>query len=161
MHLTHKLQPRASFALIYVFAGACVFFTIVRLVLVFAQGPEFARTFLFDMSYSSNGAGFERRLFWTGLSGVPLFALALVAPSLDGWRFCRAFAACAALSVLTAIFYASMHFPWIEASGIVSRVSYDFRFIVLNYWPTSLSIVCYAHIGIDRTIRCLLSRRAK
>ena len=104
MHLTHKLQPRASFALIYVFAGACVFFTIVRLVLVFAQGPEFARTFLFDMSYSSNGAGFERRLFWTGLSGVPLFVLALIATSLDGRRFCIAFSACVALSVLPAIF---------------------------------------------------------
>ena len=161
MYLTHKLQPRASFALIYVFAGACVFFTIARLVLVFAQGPEFARTFLFDMSYSSNGAGFERRLFWTGLSGVPLFVLALIATSLDGRRFCIAFSACVALSVLPAIFYASMYFPWIEASGIVSSVSYDFRFIVLNYWPTSLSIVCYAHIGIDWIVRRLLSRRAK
>ena len=161
MHLTHKLQPRASYALIYVFAVACVFFTIASLVLVIAQGPEFARTFLFDMSYSSNGAGFERRLFWTGLSGVPLFALALVAPSLDGRSFCMSFVACVALSVLPAIFYASMYFPWIEASGIVSRVSYDFRFFALNNWPTSLSIVCYAHIGIDRIVRCLLSRRTK
>lgn len=156
-----KLRFQLSYALIYVFAAGCLFFTVLRIGSFLLGGPEYALRFLFDMSYTSNGTGFERRLFWTGLSGIPVLALALLTPSLSKRRSTIALIVRVALSILPAVIYASMYFAWIEAVDYAISVNYDFRFFALNYWPTSLSLICYAYICIDRIVRHLASGQAK
>ena len=148
------LRLRASYTLIYLFAGACTIFAIFRLAQALFQGPEYASSFLFDIFYTGNGTGFARRLFWTGLSGVPLLALALLAPRLGGRSFAAAFAVCLLLSLLPALFYGYMHIASAEyyaARG--ADTSMNLEALLLNYWPTTLSLLCYAHIGVDALIR--------
>ena len=129
------LRLRASYALIYIFAGACTLFAIFRLAQALFQGPEYASSFLFDIFETSNGMGFARQLFWTGLSGVILLVLALLAPKLDGQKFAAAFIIiCLALSLLPALFYAYMHMASVEyyaARGV--DMSLYFKALPLNY----------------------------
>ena len=160
MATQHHLRLRASYALIYLFAGACTLFAVFKLVQALIQGPEFASRFLFDVFYTSNGTGFERRLFWTSLSGVPVLALALLAPRLGGQKFAAAFAACLALTLLPALFYGYMDIASAEyyaSRGVDTSMSLEV--LLLNYWPTTLSLLCYAHIGIDDIIRSIARKK--
>ena len=94
------------------------------------------------------------------MSGLPLLFLALAAPSLDKKRFPVVFAICLALSLLPALFYAYMDMESVEyyaAHGM--DMSMYFKTLPLNYWPTSLSLLCYVHIGIDGIARSALSRK--
>ena len=153
-----KVQFRLSYALIYLFAAGCAFFTLLKIGDCLLGGPDYAKSLLLDVFYTSNGAGFERRLFWTGLSGLPLLFLALAAPSLKAGRFVAVFTVCLALSLLPALFYASMHMVSVEyyaARGV--DTSMDFLLLALNLWPTTVSLLCYAHIGVDALIRNLVS----
>ena len=160
MATRHHLRLRVSYALIYIFACACAIWTVSRFAQALFQGPEFASRFLFDVFYTSNGTGFERRLFWTGLSGVPVLALALLAPRLGGQKFAAAFAACLALTLLPALFYGYMDIASAEyyaSRGVDTSMSLEV--LLLNYWPTTLSLLCYAHIGIDDIIRSIARKK--
>ena len=84
----------------------------------------------------------------------------MAAPSLDKKRFSVVFAICLALSLLPALFYAYMDMEPVEyyaAHGV--DMSTHPKTLPLNYWPTSLSLLCYAHIGIDGIARSVLSRK--
>ena len=50
-------------------------------------------------------------------------------------------------------------FIWIDAAYYAISIDYNFRFFASNYWPTIISLICYAHICIDGVVRsCLQSK---